>query len=81
MQKIDGRRLAVIIPNEMLKRLDRVAKRQEMTRVQVMRNMMDVGLSVYEDFESVGVVRLVEVFERTKKGIRKEVGQLRLIDG
>lgn len=80
MQKIEGKHIDVLIPAEMVLRLDKVAARHNLTRSQAMRNMIDVGLSLYDDFESVGVVKLVEVVTRAKKAIRKEIGQQRLFE-
>lgn len=80
MQKIDGERLAIIIPNEMISKLDRVAERLDLTRSQVMRNMIDVGLCVFEDFEKIGIIRLAEILGKTKKALRKEVGQQELFE-
>lgn len=80
MQKIDGQHLDVIFPSEMISRLDKASARLKLSRSQTIRNMVDVGLTLYDDFEAVGVVKLVEVVARAKKAIRKEVGQQELFE-
>jgi len=75
MQKIDGERIQVILPYDQLARVDRIAARTKQTRAETMRNMIEVGMTVFEDYERIGLVRMVEILERTKKALRSEVGQ------
>jgi len=79
MQRIeDGEKYQLILTPELIQRLDRVGKRLGLKRAQVMRNTMDVGLSIYEDFEKVGVVSVLEILSRVKKALTSEVGQMTL---
>jgi len=80
MQKIDGEKLQLIVPEEMISRIQRVGERLHLTRSETMRNMMDVGLTIFEDFEKVGIIRFAEIIGKTKKALRREVGQQSLFD-
>jgi len=75
MQKIEGTSVHVIIPQEMLARIDRVAKRLKLTRSETMRNTLDVGLSTFETLEKGGIIRFAEIMQRTEKALRTEIGQ------
>jgi len=78
MQRIDGYNVHIIVPNDLLAEIDRIAKRQGLTRSETIRILTDCGVTVYKDFEKVGVVRISEMFSRMKKIMQKGVGQQRL---
>jgi len=80
MQKIDGHSVHLIIPNELLSEIDRIAERQGLTRSDIMRRFLDVGVEFFTDFEKIGVVKVSEVFERIKATFHenKNIGQKRL---
>lgn len=75
MQKIDGEKLHLIVPNDQLATIDRIAARLKLTRSQTIRNLLDVGVTVFEDFERIGVVRIAEILGKTKKALKTEIGQ------
>jgi hypothetical protein len=72
MQKIADETvmISVYIPKETREKLDRIAARQkpgkESKISDVARTMLLFGLDVYEDFERIGLVRVVEVFTKAK---------------
>lgn len=77
-QRIDGKSFTLIMPHDLTNRLKRVEKRLDMTRAEAMRQTMNFGLDVYEDFEKLGVVKLAEVFSRVRGMIQEGSGQQKL---
>jgi len=75
MQRIDGSNVHIIIPDDLLKELDRIAKRDKSTRSEVIRRFLGAGVEFYTDFERVGIVRLNEVMIRMSKTVKRSVGQ------
>jgi len=80
MHKIDGERINFIIEYPLLREVDRIAERHEVTRSEMLRRLLIMGTDIYCDFERIGVIKLAEVIRRTKKGISKEAGQLSLFE-
>jgi len=81
MQKIDGQRINFVINDELLKEVDRIAKRTNQTRSEMMRNMLSLGTEIFQMYESVGVIKMFEVSERIKKTVNRSVGQQGLFNG
>ena len=67
MHKIDGTRIALILTNEQISEIDRLAKRHGTTRSQMTRNMIDVGMTVTKDLEKVGIFRISEMVKGLKE--------------
>lgn len=65
--------VSVLLPKKDRERLERIAGRQkkgkESALSDVARNMLLFGMDVYEDFEKIGMVRVVEVFSEAKRKI------------
>lgn len=80
MQRIDGEKIQFVIPYSLLNEVDRIAKRSKLTRSEMIRNMLDVGCSIYRTYESVGFVRVYEVLEQVKKTVNRSVGQQQLFN-
>jgi len=78
MQKIEGTKVHFIIPAELLSEIDRIAQRQGLTRSDIMRRFLDVGVEFFTDFERLGFVKVSEIFDRMKTTFAKNVGQQRL---
>jgi len=78
MQKIDGSNVHIIIPDDLLRELDRIAKRDKSTRSEVIRRFLGAGVDFYTDFERVGLVKLNEVMSRVNTTIKRSIGQQRL---
>ncbi len=75
MQKIDGRKIDFVITDELLKEIDRIAKRTKQTRSEMMRNMLTLGTEIFQTYEAVGVVKMMEVSDSLKKTLNRSVGQ------
>lgn len=88
MQKIaeESSTIGVLISKKDRERLERIAKRQskgkEAKLADISRTMLLFGLDVYEDFERVGLVRVVEVFQAARREFAKCRGpkQLSILD-
>jgi len=80
MQKINGQNVHIIVPDEMLSEIDRIAKRQGFTRSETIRTLVECGSEIYRDFEKIGVVRMSEIMKRAKKTILQNVGQQKLFE-
>lgn len=70
MQNKVGPKLAVHISEKDLERLDKIMSRHKLTRSQAIRNMLSLGLDVYEDLSFIGVPQAVAVFDGLKGRIK-----------
>jgi len=71
MQRI-GKQIRLTVTDAQEERIKIIAKRHGIPKARVYRNMIDVGLDLYDDFEKIGVYKLVEFTEKAKdlgKGI------------
>lgn len=73
MQKIDGKQISIIIPDDLLKEVDRIAKRTGKKRADAIRTLLYFGCDIYSDFENVGIVSLAEVIHKAIKKIKKDI--------
>ena len=81
MQKIDGERINFVITGDLLKEVDRVAKRTKNTRSEMIRIMLGLGCDIFKTYEAVGIVKMYEVTEKIKKTVNRSVGQQALFNG
>ena len=65
MQRI-GKQIRITVSFEMDDRVAVVAKRLGTSKANIYRNMTETGLDLYDDFEKIGVVKLVEFVEKTR---------------
>jgi len=70
MQKIDGTRIAIILTNEQISELDKMSQKYGKTRSEFTRGMIDLGLTVTKDLETVGVFKLSQIITKAQKMIR-----------
>ncbi len=66
MQRI-GSQIALVVSQSQIEKVTRIAKRHGIPKSQVYRNMIDVGLELYEDMEKIGVVKIVEFTGKVKE--------------
>ena len=66
MRKVQGPRIHAQIEDTDLQRLEKVMKRHKLTRSEALRNMLCLGLDVYEDSELFGIPQTVAVFDGMK---------------
>jgi len=78
MQKIDGEKFTIVLPDDLKKQIERIATRQGWTRAKTMRTLMESGVDVYETFEAFGVVKLTEVVKRAHKAVESSLEPPRL---
>ena len=72
-QEIKGRTLTVKFKHETLAELDRISERLNYTRVETIRSLMDLGMEVFHGYEKIGIVKLIEIKNRTRKTIQEDV--------
>jgi len=78
MQKIHGRKIIFIVPDDLLAKLDRISLRTKKTRAETMRWFLAYGCQTFEDYEKVGMIKLSEILNRASDAIKNEVGQRKL---
>ena len=71
MQRI-GSQIALTVSDSQKDRVRAIANRLDIPKAQVYRNMIDVGLDLYDELEAIGVVKLVE-FTRKVKEVSKDL--------
>lgn len=72
-QRIEGQTVYVKFPTEQLAELDRIAKRLELKRADIIRNLVGVGIDIFHGYEKIGVVKLHEIQKRAIKALNKEI--------
>lgn len=65
MQRI-GTKITVTVPEELLKEIEKIADRLQMTKAEVSRNLIETGLDTYKIYQKIGVVKLAEVIRKNK---------------
>jgi metal-responsive CopG/Arc/MetJ family transcriptional regulator len=69
MQRI-GEQINVTIPEDLKEKIDQVAKRHDYSRSEATRKLLELGVEIYTEFESIGVPQLIEMINKGKKAIR-----------
>lgn len=72
MQKIDGFKTSFVMTNEHIEKLDKIARKHKTTRSEALRMMLDLGIDVYSDLETIGVPQLAQKVKEMKKWIREK---------
>ena len=72
MQRI-GRKTSITVPDEILAKIDDIAKYHDIYTADAHRILLDLGLKIYEDHEKIKVSRLVEIVKKAKKDYRREL--------
>ena len=73
MQKQDLSHVGVRIPVPMLNEIERIAKKRDMNNSQVIRMMLDIGLSCHRDMEKVGIIAAVDFAYFVRKSVKEKV--------
>jgi metal-responsive CopG/Arc/MetJ family transcriptional regulator len=66
MQKI-GTKITVTVPDDVLKEIENLSTRLEMSKAEVSRRMLELGLDVYKTYKPTGIPKLAEIVRRYKK--------------
>jgi len=66
MLKIEGEKVFTKVTEGDLRRLEKIMKRHTITKAQALRNVLSMGLDVYEDLEKLGVPQTVALFDGLK---------------
>ncbi len=66
MQKI-GKQIQLTVTEKQEERIGKIAKRHNIPKAKVYRNMIDVGLDLYDDFEVIGMVKIIEFSGKVRK--------------
>lgn len=73
MKPIDGRVVTIKLPEEMIREVDRIANKRKMSRADVYRMMVDLGLELHRDMEAVGVIAAVDFVYYCRQALREKV--------
>lgn len=76
MKKIDGKSVTLIIENTAINSIERIAQKRNMTKSEVYRMMIDLGVSLHNDMEKVGIVGLLDFAYYVKKTISEKNAEL-----
>jgi len=74
MQKIDGKQITIILTNDQLETLNRLAEKYGVPRATVIRTMMELGFTAYADLERIGAMKIgdaVTAFEKKLMSYRQ----------
>lgn len=66
MRKIDGPKVPVNYEREQLDRLQGIANKLGITRAEATRRTLNIGLDVFELYQSTGLVELAEIVKRVR---------------
>jgi len=72
-QRIEGKVINIKFPQEDIDELDRIAKRLDLKRADVIRNLVGIGFDLFHGYEKVGIVKLFEIQKKAVKLMKKEI--------
>jgi len=76
MSKSESKRVVTVMPVEELRRLDKVMKRHGVNQSQAVRNILSMGMDVYEDLERIGIPQTLAFFDGLSGKLKAEKGAL-----
>ena len=71
-QEIKGRTLTVKFEHETLAELDRISERLNYKRSETIRRLLELGIETFQSYEKIGLVKIIEIRNRTKKAVKEE---------
>jgi hypothetical protein len=81
MQRIEGKPINFVITTELLEEVDRIALRFGLSRSEMLRNLIDMSCYAIRKYESVGLIKGLEIFDKLRKTVDRSVGQQALFNG
>lgn len=66
MQRI-GKQIRITVTDLQEERVQAIAKKHNISKANVYRNTIDVGLDLYDDLERMGAVQITEIGTRAKE--------------
>lgn len=63
MQRI-GTKVTITVPEETLKDIEKIAERFQMSKAEVSRNMLELGLDTYKIYSKTGLVKIAEIVRK-----------------
>lgn len=71
MQRI-GTKITVTVPDDLLKEIEIISSRFGMSKAEVSRRLIEVGLDVYKIYKPTGMMKLIEIVRKFKsKNVKK----------
>ena len=70
MQKIDGKAVTIMMTDEIISEVARIAHRRGMPKARVYRMMIELGIDLHKDMERVGVVAAVDFAYYCKEALK-----------
>lgn len=71
-QEIKGKHLHIKFEEAAIQELDRISERIGLKRADVVRKLVDLGMDVFRGYERIGLVKIIEIKNRTKKAVKEE---------
>jgi len=68
MQKI-GKVVQITVTEEMDARIKEISEKHGVSKAQIYRNMIEVGLDLYNDLEKLGFGKLAEITNKMKESV------------
>lgn len=65
-------KILLILPESMKDQLDRISKKRRMSRLEVIRMMLELGIDCHKDLEKLGIVPVMDFFHFTRKSIKEK---------
>lgn len=72
MQRIDGKKIHTILADEIYSEIERIAEKRDMNIANTVRMLLKGGISMHQDMEKVGVIRLIDFIDYVKSASKKE---------
>lgn len=72
-KKRKGVPINIWVTPEMKEEIDRIAAKRRITKTEVCRMMMDLGIDCHKDMEKMGVIAAVDFAYFVKKSVKEKV--------
>lgn len=76
MNKIEGKPVTIKVPDSMLVEIERISKKRKMSKSEVYRMMLDLGIQLHKDMERVGVVAAVDFVYYCKQALKAQTDKV-----
>lgn len=72
MREPIGPTVCMKLPNELISEVARISKKRGMTKADVYRMLLDVGLSMHQDMEKIGIITAVDFLYYCKQALKAQ---------